>query len=219
MLGPPGAGKGTQARLLSERLGVPHISTGDVFRREIELGTELGKKAKELIDDGNLVGDDIVNGIVRNRISQPDAANGFILDGYPRTTPQAEDLDAFLASKGQPLSAVVDFEVDDEEIERRLSGRRVCSGCGASFHLTSIPPITPGKCDFCGSDLLHREDDKPEAIRRRLQVYRLKTQPLIDFYRERKKLLAVDARHGVERTFEAVCLKLGLDTPETGSEG
>jgi adenylate kinase len=218
MLGPPGAGKGTQARLLSERLGMPHLSTGEVLRREIEAGTELGVIAMRLIDAGNLVSDEIVNGIVHNRLSQPDAERGFILDGYPRTAPQAKDLDAFLESRRNELTAVIDLEVDDAEIERRLSGRRVCSGCGANFHLTSIPPLTPEKCDFCGSPLLHREDDKPESIRRRLQIYRLKTQPLIDFYRSKRKLVAVNARHGVERTFEAVCHILGLDVQEGGDE-
>jgi len=211
LLGPAGAGKGTQARLLSERLGVPHISTGEILRHEIEAGTELGLRAKALIDDGNLVSDEVVNAIVHQRLTLPDAEKGFILDGYPRTYSQAEDFETFKKERHFTLTAVIDLEVDEAEIIRRLSGRRVCSGCGATFHLTSIPPLMPGRCDFCGSPLLHRDDDTPEAIRRRLQIYRLNTQPLIDYYRRRRKLITVDARHGVERTFEAICLKLGLD--------
>jgi adenylate kinase len=211
MLGPPGAGKGTQGRLLSERLGVPHISTGVVLRQEIEAGTELGRRAKTMIDKGNLVNDEIANAIVQSRLSLPDVDKGFILDGYPRTVPQAKNLDAFLNETQQPLTAAIDFEVDESEIVRRISGRMSCSGCGASFHLTSIPPLVAGICDYCGSKLQQREDDSPEATRRRLKVYRLRTQPLIDYYRAQRKLFAIDARHGVERTFEAVCQRLGLE--------
>ena len=211
LLGPAGAGKGTQARLLSERLGIPHVSTGEVLRHEIEAGTDLGLRAKELIDSGMLVSDEVVNAIIHQWLGLPEAARGYILDGYPRTVPQAEAFYDFNKERGFRLTAAIDLEVDEAEIIRRLSGRRVCSGCGATFHLTSIPPLVPGKCDFCGSPLLHREDDTPEAIRRRLQVYRLSTQPLIDYYRRRRKLITVDARHGVERTFESICQQLGLE--------
>ncbi|MBW3623855.1 MAG: adenylate kinase [Armatimonadetes bacterium] len=211
LLGPAGAGKGTQARLLSERLGAPHISTGEILRHEIDAGSELGKIAKELIDDGNLVSDEIVNALVIQRLQLPDTRRGFILDGYPRTVPQAEALLHYLKDHHQELTAVIDLEVNEEEIIRRLSGRMTCSGCGANFHKTSMPPITPGVCDYCGSPLIHRKDDSPEAIAHRLQHYRQKTQPLIDYYRGQRKLITIDARHGVERTFEAISRKLGLD--------
>ena len=216
LLGPAGAGKGTQAKLLSERLGIPHVSTGEILRQEIGEGTELGIKAKALIDNGNLVSDEVANAIVQQRLAQLDISRGFILDGYPRTVSQAEAFEQFKNDRHLTLTAAIDFEVDEAEIVRRLSGRRVCSGCRAIFHMTSIPPIEEGLCDYCGSKLLHREDDKPEAIRRRLQVYRLSAQPLIDYYRKRRLLINVDARHGVERTFETLCQKLGLDEESPG---
>lgn len=211
LLGPAGAGKGTQARLLSERLGVPHISTGDILRDEIEAGTELGHIAQKLIDGGNLVSDDVVNTLVVQRLDLPDTQRGFILDGYPRTVPQAEALSHYLKDHRQELTAVIDLEVNEEEIVRRLSGRLACSGCDANFHKTSMPPLVPGRCDYCGSPLVQRHDDTSDAIAHRLQIYRQKTQPLIDYYRERRKLITVNARHGVERTFEAISRKLGLD--------
>jgi adenylate kinase len=211
LLGPGGAGKGTQARLLSEKLDVPHISTGEILRHEIEAGTELGRIAKSLIDDGNLVSDEVVNAIVLQRLELPDTRRGFILDGYPRTVPQAEALRDCLKSHRLELTAVIDLEVNEDEIIRRLSGRMTCSGCGANFHKTSMPPLVAGVCDHCGSRLVHRPDDEPEAIAHRLQIYRQKTQPLIDYYRDLKKLITVNARHGVERTFEAISRQLGLD--------
>ncbi len=211
LLGPPGGGKGTQGKMLAARLAVPHISTGDILRQEIETGTDLGRKARALIDKGNLVSDAMINAIVHQRLRLPDVAHGFILDGYPRTVPQALKLEEVNREFHMPLDAALDLEVDETELIRRISGRRVCSGCGATFHLTSMPPIQPTRCDHCGSPLTHREDDAPEAIRRRLQIYRLRTQPLIDFYRDRKILFAVDTRRGVEHTFEAILRILGLD--------
>lgn len=211
LLGPAGAGKGTQARLLAERLSVPHISTGEILRHEIERKTELGMMAKLLIDDGNLVSDEVANAIVLQRLGLTDTRRGFILDGYPRTVPQAEAFTECLKVRKEDLTAVIDLEVNEEEIIRRLSGRMACSGCDANYHLTSMPPLTPGVCDHCGSPLVHRDDDKPEAIAHRLHLYRVKTQPLIDYYRAQRKLITINARHGVERTFEAICRKLGLD--------
>lgn len=211
LLGPPGAGKGTQARLLAEKLRAPHISTGEILRAAVEAQSDLGKRVKEIMDRGELVPDDVMVEVVRDRLTQSDAADGFILDGFPRTVPQAQALEQVLASLRRPLDVVLDLEVDEEEIIRRLSGRRVCEGCGANFHIVSLPPVEPGKCDFCGSRLIQRDDDTPEAISRRLQVYRAQTQPLIDFYRDRKLLRSVNARQGVERTFEAIAAVLGLD--------
>ena len=211
LLGPAGAGKGTQARLLSERLNVPHISTGEILRHEIDRGTELGMIAKSLIDDGNLVSDEVANAIVLQRLGMPDTHKGYILDGYPRTVPQAEAYTECLKERRNDLTAVIDLEVNEEEIIRRLSGRLACSSCDANFHLTSMPPLVPGVCDYCNSPLVQRDDDKPAAIAHRLQLYRLKTQPLIDYYRGQRKLITIDARHGVERTFEAISRKLGLD--------
>jgi adenylate kinase len=214
LLGPPGAGKGTQARLLAEKLDLPHISTGEMLRAAVEQQTELGLRVKEVMDRGELVPDDLIIAVVEERLARPDAQEGFLLDGFPRTVAQAEALEALLAKQGRPLTAVLDLEVDEAEIVRRLSGRRVCEGCGANFHVTSMPPVVAGKCDHCGSNLIQREDDTPEAITRRLQVYRAQTQPLIDFYRDRKLLKTVNARQGVERTFEAICLVLGIDQAE-----
>lgn len=214
LLGPPGAGKGTQARLLAEKLDLPHISTGEMLRAAVEQQTELGLRVKGVMDRGELVPDDLIIAVVEERLARPDAQEGFLLDGFPRTVAQAEALEALLAKQGRPLTAVLDLEVDEAEIVRRLSGRRVCEGCGANFHVTSMPPVVAGKCDHCGSNLIQREDDTPEAITRRLQVYRAQTQPLIDFYRDRKLLKTVNARQGVERTFEAICLVLGIDQAE-----
>jgi len=185
-----------------------------MLRAAVEQQTELGLRVKEVMDRGELVPDDLIIAVVEERLARPDAQEGFLLDGFPRTVAQAEALEALLAKQGRPLTAVLDLEVDEAEIVRRLSGRRVCEGCGANFHVTSMPPVVAGKCDHCGSNLIQREDDTPEAITRRLQVYRAQTQPLIDFYRDRKLLKTVNARQGVERTFEAICLVLGIDQAE-----
>jgi adenylate kinase len=211
LLGPPGAGKGTQAKMLAEKLNVPHISTGEMLRDAVAAQSDLGKRVKEIMDRGELVPDDVMVEVVKERLSQPDAKDGFILDGFPRTVAQAEALEKMLAQMKRPLDAVVELDVGEDEIIRRLSGRWVCSSCGANFHTVTRPPIEAGKCDYCGSPLIQRDDDKPEAISRRLQVYRAQTQPLIDYYRERRLLRTVNGRQGVEKTLEAISEVLGID--------
>lgn len=187
-LGPPGAGKGTQAQRIADDFAIPQISTGDMLREARRKGTELGRKAGAFMDAGDLVPDDVVIGIVRERLDEPDAANGFILDGFPRTVGQAEALE----SMGVELDGVVSIRVSEEEVVRRLAGRLSCPNCGASFHSEFNEPQNDGTCDQCGGELVRRPDDEPEAIRQRLQSYEGKTQPLVSFYRERGKLLEVD---------------------------
>ncbi|HHW00735.1 MAG TPA: adenylate kinase [Clostridiaceae bacterium] len=210
LLGAPGAGKGTQAVILAEKLNVPHISTGDIFRSNIANGTELGKKAKEYIDKGELVPDEVTIGIVRDRLEKPDCKNGFILDGFPRTIPQAECLDEILESMGTPLEYVVDIDVDDEYIIKRLSGRRVCPGCGASYHITNNPPAKPGICDKCGTEIIQRKDDNEETVLNRLKTYHLQTEPLIDYYRKQGKLISVDGRLNIEDTTRSILKAVGV---------
>lgn len=187
MLGPPGAGKGTQAQRLSGRLSLPQISTGDMLREARRKGTELGKKAAEYMNAGDLVPDEVVIGIVRERLDEDDASDGFILDGFPRTVAQAEAL----AEMGVELEAVLNIQVPDEEVIKRLSGRRSCPECGAVYHVDFSPPSTEGVCDKCGTDLIQRDDDKPEAISRRLEEYSAKTKPLVDHYDQKGKLLNI----------------------------
>ena len=183
-LGAPGAGKGTQAEIVSRRLSVPIISTGNILREAIRAGTELGLKAKSFIDAGDLVPDDIIIGIVSERLAQPDCAAGFILDGVPRTLPQAEAL----ASLGIAIDFVIEIDVPDDEIVRRLGGRRVCSECGTPFHTEAKPPVNEGVCDVCGGSLVERADDAPETVKNRLSVYHRMTEPLIDYYERLGKL-------------------------------
>lgn len=210
LLGAPGAGKGTQAVLLVEKLNVPHISTGDIFRSNIANGTELGKKAKEYIDKGELVPDEVTIGIVKDRLEKPDCKNGFILDGFPRTIPQAECLDEILESMGMSLDYVVDIDVDDQYIIKRLSGRRVCPGCGASYHITNNPPAKPGICDRCGKEIIQRKDDEEETILNRLKTYHAQTEPLIDYYRKQGKLISVDGRQNIEDTTRSILKAVGV---------
>lgn len=186
-LGPPGAGKGTQAQRLADDFGIPQISTGDMLRDARRKGTDLGRKAGEFMDAGDLVPDEVVIGIVAERLQEDDARAGFILDGFPRTVAQAEAL----AGMGIELEGVVNIQVSEEEVVRRLGGRLSCPGCGASYHAEFNPPATPGVCDKCGGDLIVRADDQPEAIRQRLQSYNAKTAPLVSFYEDRGKLLNV----------------------------
>ena len=194
LLGAPGAGKGTQAELLVKKLSIPAISTGNMLREAIANGTDLGKKAKEYMDEGNLVPDDLILGIVAERVSRPDCARGFILDGVPRTLAQAEALEAM----GVRIDHVISIEVDDSEIERRMTGRRVCAKCGASYHVSANPPKVEGVCDDCGGELTIRKDDAPETVRKRLQVYHSTTEVLKDFYGKLGRLCIVNGSQSIE---------------------
>jgi adenylate kinase len=192
LLGPPGAGKGTQAKLLVQELGIPHISTGDMFRDHIARNTELGQKVKAITAGGQLVPDEVTNALVKDRLSRPDVAPGFILDGYPRTVPQAEYLDGLLKSLGRKLDRVISYEVSEEMVVDRISGRRSCPKCGAVYHVTQNPPKKAGACDKDGTALVQRPDDKPENVRVRLAEYGAKTEPLKRYYREKNSLSEVD---------------------------
>jgi adenylate kinase len=192
LLGPPGAGKGTQAKLLSAEIGIPHISTGDMFRDHAARGTELGQKVKAIMAGGGLVTDDVTNAMVSDRLSRPDVAKGFILDGYPRTTPQAEYLANLLATKRQSVSKVISYEVPEELVVERISGRRSCPKCGTVYHVSSSPPNHDGYCDRDDAGLIQRDDDKPEKVRERLRVYSRDTAPLKAFYAQRGLLAEVD---------------------------
>ena len=194
LLGAPGAGKGTQAELLVKKLSIPAISTGNMLREAIANGTDLGRKAKEYMDEGNLVPDDLILGIVAERVSRPDCAQGFILDGVPRTLAQAEALEA----RGVKIDHVISIEVDDSEIESRMTGRRVCGKCGASYHITANPPKVEGVCDACGGPLSIRKDDAPETVRKRLQVYHSTTEVLKDFYGKLGRLREVNGSQSIE---------------------
>ena len=194
LLGAPGAGKGTQAELLVQKLSIPAISTGNMLREAMANGTELGKKVKKYMDEGNLVPDELILGIVADRVAQPDCRNGFILDGVPRTLAQAEALEA----KNVRIDHVVSIEIDDSVIEGRMTGRRVCSKCGASYHIVANPPKSEGVCDSCGSELIIRKDDAPETVRRRLDVYHAETEVLKEFYQKLGKLRIVEGNRPIE---------------------
>ena len=198
LVGPPGAGKGTQAEFIAAHLAVPKISTGDIFRANVSHGTPLGLEAKRYMDDGNLVPDEVTINMVRDRLAEPDAADGFLLDGFPRTVPQAQELDKMLADLGTQLDVVLELVVDDDEVIRRLSGRRTCSGCGKTWHVEFDAPTVEGVCDRCGSELYQRDDDKAETVANRLREYADKTAPLIDFYGAQGKLVGIDATGLVE---------------------
>ena len=209
MLGAPGAGKGTQAKKIADKYQVPHISTGDIFRANIKNGTELGKKAKEYMDQGLLVPDELVVDLVVDRLAQEDCANGCVLDGFPRTIPQAEALDAALAAKGEAIDYAIDVDVPDENIINRMSGRRACVACGATYHIVHIPTKVEGVCDRCGESLILRDDDKPETVKKRLDVYHAQTQPLIDYYTAKNVLKSVDGTVDMEEVFQAIVNILG----------
>ncbi len=209
MLGAPGAGKGTQAKQIADKYGIPHISTGDIFRANIKNGTELGKKAKEYMDQGALVPDELTCDLVMDRIAQDDAKNGFVLDGFPRTIPQAEALTAALEKIGQKMDFAIDVDVPDENIVNRMSGRRACLNCGATYHIVSIPPKQEGICDRCGSEIVLRDDDKPETVQKRLTVYHEQTQPLIDYYKKQGILQSVDGTVPMEEVFRSIVAILG----------
>ncbi len=209
MLGAPGAGKGTQAKQIADKYAIPHISTGDIFRANLKAGTELGKKAKEYMDQGLLVPDELTCDLVMNRIGQDDCKNGFVLDGFPRTIPQAEALDAALTKINQKMDYAIDVDVPDENIVNRMSGRRACLNCGATYHIVSIPTKVEGVCDRCGSPVVLRDDDQPETVKKRLDVYHEQTQPLIDYYKEQNILRTVDGTQPMEDVFGAIVEILG----------
>ena len=209
MLGAPGAGKGTQAKLIADQYQIPHISTGDIFRANIKNGTELGKKAKTYMDQGLLVPDELVVDLVVDRVAQDDCVNGYILDGFPRTIPQAKALDEALIKKGTGIDYALNVDVPDENIIRRMSGRRACVNCGATYHIVHIPTKVEGICDRCGSELILRDDDKPETVQKRLDVYHEQTQPLIDYYSKAGILISVDGTKDMMDVFADIEKILG----------
>ena len=209
MLGAPGAGKGTQAKMIADKYGVPHVSTGDIFRANIKNGTELGMEAKKYMDQGLLVPDELTVKILLDRVSQPDCKSGYVLDGFPRTIPQAEVLDKALAELGESIDYAIDVDVPDENIVKRMSGRRACVSCGATYHVVHVPPKKEGICDRCGSELILRDDDKPETVKNRLDVYHKQTQPLIDFYTKKGVLKTVDGTVDMQDVFKAIVAILG----------
>ena len=209
MLGAPGAGKGTQAKKIAAKYGIPHISTGDIFRANIKNGTELGKKAKTYMDQGLLVPDELVVDLVVDRVNQDDCENGYVLDGFPRTIPQAEALTEALEKMGQKVDFAIDVNVPDENIVKRMGGRRACVGCGATYHLVYAPTKTEGICDVCGKELILRDDDKPETVQKRLNVYHEQTQPLIDYCTKAGILKTVDGTVDINDVFAAIVEILG----------
>lgn len=208
LLGPPGAGKGTQAELLIEKYRIPHISTGDIFRAAVKEGTPLGVKAKEYLENGQLVPDEIVVGIVAERLQQADCQNGFLLDGFPRTVPQADALEEFLKGLNKKVTAVINIEVDFGILMARLTGRRVCRNCGAIYHIQNKREKSPGKCDQCGGEIYQRDDDLPETVQKRLQVYQKQTEPLIKYYQTKGLLISFDGQEPVKVLFEKICQAL-----------
>ena len=209
MLGAPGAGEGTQAKRIAEKYGIPHISTGDIFRANIKEGTELGLKAKGYMDQGLLVPDEVTIGMLLDRIHQADCKNGYVLDGFPRTIPQAESLNKALADMGEAIDFAIDVDVPDENIVNRMGGRRACLKCGATYHVEYAAPKADGVCDSCGSDLVLRDDDKPETVQKRLSVYHDQTQPLIEYYKGQGVLRSVDGTQPMEAVFESITGILG----------
>lgn len=213
LLGAPGAGKGTQGEKLVKKYNFPHISTGDIFRAAIKEGTTLGKQAKEYMDKGELVPDSLVVGIVSERLQQPDCREGFLLDGFPRTVGQAEALDKVLSGKGTPLNAVISVDVEQTELLERLTGRRVCKICGATYHVRFNPPQVRNVCDKCGGELYQRADDTVETVKQRLEVYCRQTEPLIAYYREKNLLLSVDGSKEIAVVFAEIISKLEGEKP------
>ena len=207
LLGAPGAGKGTQAELLVKQLSIPAISTGNMLREAMANGTELGKKAKQYMDEGSLVPDELILGIVADRVAQPDCRNGFILDGVPRTLAQAEALEA----KGIQIDHVLSIEVDDKDIEARMTGRRVCAKCGASYHVVANPPRVEGVCDQCGGELIIRKDDKPETVRHRLEVYHASTEVLKDFYSKLGRLRTINGSQSIQGANADILKAIGAE--------
>ena len=209
MLGAPGAGKGTQAKMIAEKYGIPHVSTGDIFRANIKNETPLGMEAKQYMDAGKLVPDELTVKILLDRVAQEDCKNGYVLDGFPRTIPQAEVLNDALTKMGDQIDYAIDVAVPDENIVNRMSGRRACVNCGATYHIVHIPPRQENICDKCGSQLILRDDDKPETVLNRLKVYHEQTQPLIDYYTEKNVLKTVDGTRDMKEVFADIVAILG----------
>ncbi len=209
LLGPPGAGKGTQAVRLVEKYEIPHISTGDIFRKNIKEGTELGKKAQEYMNAGALVPDELVVDLVKDRLQQDDCKNGFLLDGFPRTIFQAEKLDEFLSESNLKMDIVINLKVEKEALIKRLTGRRVCKDCGASYHIVNIPPKKEGVCDICGGELIQRKDDNIETVENRINVYEDQTAPLIGYYKEAGSLVDFDGEASLDEVFDAIVQAIG----------
>jgi adenylate kinase len=209
MLGAPGAGKGTQAKKIAEKYSIPHISTGDIFRANIKGGTELGMKAKSYMDQGQLVPDEVTINMLLDRISAADCENGYVLDGFPRTIPQAESLTKALDARGEKIDYAIDVDVQDQAIVTRMSGRRACVNCGATYHIVYNAPKKEGVCDACGDNLVLRDDDKPETVQKRLTVYHDQTQPLIDYYKNAGVLKSVDGTKDLNDVFADITAFLG----------
>lgn len=209
LLGPPGAGKGTQAARICQKYSIPHISTGDIFRRHIKEGTEFGKKAQEYMNKGELVPDDLVLEIAEARLMEEDCRNGFLLDGFPRTVYQAEQLDKFLNEKNLGIDKVLDIDVDKEELMTRLIGRRVCRSCGATYHVINMPPEKEGICDICGGELYQRSDDTAATVENRIEVYTAQTMPLVEYYEKLGKVAHIDGSMGLEDVFGDIVSVLG----------
>lgn len=205
LLGAPGAGKGTQAKKLIDKYGIPQISTGDILRKAVADGTPLGKEAKSYMDSGGLVPDSVVIGLVKERLAQDDCKNGYILDGFPRTTPQAEELDRVLAGMGSPLETALSVDVDSEILMKRLTGRRTCKSCQQMYNIHFTPPQKDGVCDKCGGELFQRDDDREDTIKNRLEVYEKSTAPLIDYYGKKNILKSVEGMGSVDDIFKKVC--------------
>ncbi|KGG81023.1 adenylate kinase [Caloranaerobacter azorensis H53214] len=209
LLGPPGAGKGTQASGIVKKYNIPHISTGDIFRKNIKEGTELGRKAKEYIDKGLLVPDDIVVAIVKDRLTESDCKDGFLLDGFPRTVAQADALETELNNLNMQLDKVINIEVDKEALIERAVGRRICKECGATYHIKFNPPKQEGICDICGGELYQRKDDTVETVTKRIEVYLEQTKPLIDYYKDKGILANIDGMQDIDKVFEDIVSALG----------
>lgn len=209
MLGAPGAGKGTQAKMIADQYGLPHISTGDIFRANIKNGTELGMEAKKYMDQGMLVPDELTVKILLDRVAQEDCQNGYVLDGFPRTIPQAQVLDKALNELGDQIDYAINVDVPDENIINRMSGRRACVACGATYHIVHVPTKVEGICDRCGKELILRDDDKPETVKNRLNVYHEQTQPLLDFYDKKGVLKSVDGTVDMKEVFASITAVLG----------
>ena len=209
MLGAPGAGKGTQAKQIADKFQIPHISTGDIFRANIKEGTELGTKAKAFMDKGELVPDELTVQLVVDRIAKDDCKRGFVLDGFPRSIPQAEVLDETLAKMGEKMDYAIDVDVPDENIVNRMGGRRACVNCGATYHIVNVPTKVEGICDKCGSETILRDDDKPETVQKRLSVYHTQTQPLIEYYKKQGILKSVDGTRPMDDVFADIVRILG----------
>ena len=212
LLGPPGAGKGTQAEGIAAKYNIPHISTGEIFRANVKEGTPLGIKAREYMESGHLVPDELVCELVEDRIQEPDCANGYLLDGFPRTVPQARFFDEFLEKMGQELDKVIDIEVDEDVLIPRRVGRRVCRQCGKPYHIVTMPPKVEGVCDVCGGEVYQRADDKPETVLNRFRVYDEQTSPLTEYYQAKGKLGPVDGSGSISEVFGAICALLGEES-------